>query len=131
MISMGRHCKLTPELQDKIITYIKAGNYAKVACKASGICEDTFYDWIKKGENAKSGKFFGFSESIKRARATAEIRNVAVVNKAAEKHWTAAMTWLERKYPERWGNKQYQKVEHSGKVDISIFKEYLKDEEEQ
>jgi len=31
--------KLTPELQEKILSYIKAGSYIKTACKTVGICE--------------------------------------------------------------------------------------------
>ena len=122
---MGRNCRLTPELQKRICELIKLGNYSKVSAKACGICEGTFYLWLKKGTESKSGKFFEFNKAITRARAEFETTAVKEIG-------TKYKSWLlERRHPERWGRKDFQKVEHSGKVDISIFKEYLKDEEEQ
>ena len=95
---------------------------------ACGICQDTFYDWIKKDEEAKSGKYFEFSESIRKARADAEVRNVALVNKAAEKDARHAEWWLERTNWEKWGRKDKMNVEHSGRIDFTVFKELMKDE---
>lgn len=114
---MGRHCKLTPELQDKICELIRQGNHAKVAAAACGICEGTFYNWLDLGRKAKTGKYFEFLELTSRAKA--EFETVAVKEIGFKhKEWL-----LERRHPDRWGNTQ--KIEHSGKVDISILKKYL------
>ncbi|MBA7478831.1 hypothetical protein ES707_14259 [subsurface metagenome] len=110
--------KLTPELQDKIIKYIKAGNYNKVACQMVGIWEKTYYRWIKRGEKAleleEEGKeisesekiYCQFCQSIRQAEAEAEIRNVTVIYVAAKEDWHAAMEILARKYHDRWGRKE-------------------------
>jgi transposase len=66
--------KLTPELQEKIIKYIKGGNYIVIACQAVGISEVTYYDWIKKGEAGRE-PYADYADAIKKARAEAEIRN--------------------------------------------------------
>ena len=107
---MGRHTKLTLELQEIILKHIEAGNYAKDACHAVGISEKTYYEWLKRGEESQrsTNRFGKFSKSIKEAHAKAIIRNVTVVNKAAKDgDWKAAMTWLERTNPQDWGKKEY------------------------
>ena len=105
---MGRHTKLTPELQEKIVRYIEAGNYARTACLACGICEETYYDWLRKAEDTKTkSKYSDFSESIANARAKAEIRNATLVNKAAETDAKHAEWWLERTNWKKWGRKDH------------------------
>jgi len=101
--------KLTPELQKNLIKYIQAGSYVVVACKAVGISEVTFYDWIKRGE-AGEELYLKFLKSIKKAIAKTEIKNIAIVQVAAGKNWQAAMTWLERKYPQRWARRDKLEV---------------------
>ena len=105
----GRKSKLTPELQSKIVEYIKAGNYAKTACMAVGICEDTYYDWLKKGKYTKGrkSKYVLFSESIQKAHAEAEVRNAMLVNKAAQEDAKHAEWWLERTNWKKWGRKDH------------------------
>jgi transposase len=44
--------KLTEEVHDKIVDLIRAGNYASVAARASGIGERTFWRWMKDGEDS-------------------------------------------------------------------------------
>ncbi len=122
---MGRHTKLTPERQQKICELLKAGNTARTAALANGICEATLINWMNKGRKQKSGKYFEFFEAIKKAKAEAEARNVLIIQKAAEKNWQAAAWWLERTNPDKWGRRLEQKIEHSGKVHIDVFKKYL------
>jgi hypothetical protein len=90
--------KYTPELVNQLIKYIEAGNYNKTACDAVGIDEQTFYRWIKEKSE--------FSESIKRAESKAIIRNLTIIQLAAQKNWQAAAWFLERKDYERWGRKE-------------------------
>lgn len=118
MAKAGRKTKLTPEIQEQIVKYIEAGSYAKYACNAVGICEWTYYNWIKRGDKAleledKGGnvplpekKFSQFSQSIKKAVATAVIRNILIIQKAAPKTWQAAAWWLERTHYKDYGVKK-------------------------
>lgn len=126
---MARPTKLTPELQDEIIKVIRSGNYIETACAYVGINKSTFYDWLKRGAREKDRlaknprakvrksekPFVDFSNAIEKALAHAEIRDVAIIGKAAEENWQAAAWRLERKFPDRWGRKDKYALEHSGK----------------
>ena len=126
---MARPTKLTPKLQDEIIKVIRSGNYIETACAYVGINKSTFYDWLKRGARekdrvAKNPKakvrkdeqpFVDFSNEVEKALAHAEIRDVAIIGKAAEENWQAAAWRLERKFPDRWGRKDKYALEHSGK----------------
>ena len=49
---MARKNKLTEERKEKIISFIRAGNYATQAAQAAGVSESTFYRWLAKGKDA-------------------------------------------------------------------------------
>lgn len=119
----GRKSKLTKELIEEAAKYIRAGNYANVVANYLGIGESTWYRWLQEGEVANSGLKREFWESIKKAEAVPEIRNVNIVQKAAEENWQAAMTYLQRRFPERWGRRDFQvngEIQHTGKDGGSI-----------
>ena len=133
----GRPTKLTPELQEELVKVIRAGNYIETACAYVGINKTTFYDWMKRGArekerlerntNARPKKseatFVELSNAIEKALAQAEIRDVAIIGKAAEENWQAAAWRLERKFPERWGKKsQY----HNDEEERSLKLEQLR-----
>ncbi|MEM7481072.1 MAG: hypothetical protein AAF481_07840 [Acidobacteriota bacterium] len=107
----GRRSKLTPEVQEKVVSAIRAGNYAAVAAAYAGIGESTFYAWLAKGREAKSGAYREFLEAVKRAESEAEVRAVAIVQKHMEDNWAAGMTFLERKFPQRWGRRDRLSVD--------------------
>jgi len=113
---MARPTKLTPELQEKILQAVRAGNYIETAAVYAGINKTTLYDWLKRGARAKSGKFREFSNALEKALAEAEVRDVAIIAKAAQEQWQAAAWRLERKYPCRWGRRD--KLEHTAKVTV-------------
>jgi transposase-like protein len=101
----GRRSKLTPELQEKIVRVIRAGNYAYIAAEYAGIGQSTFYRWLEQGEAQTTGPYRDFREAVKAAEREAEIRAVATVQQHMGKSWQAAMTYLERKFPQRWGRR--------------------------
>ena len=110
----GRPTRISPEIQEKIVTAIKAGNYAEVSARYAGIGKTTFYRWMKRGRAAKSGQFREFWDAIKDAEAHAEVTAVASIRSAWGDQWTSAMTWLERKNWKRWGRKDKLQSEVSG-----------------
>ena len=107
----GRRTKLTPEVREKIVSAIRAGNYAYVAAEYAGIGTSTFYHWLQKGNEAKQGIYREFLEAIKKAESEAEVRAVAIVQQSMGQNWQAAMTFLERKFPDRWGRKDRLRVD--------------------
>lgn len=124
--------KLNDEITKKICNYIEIGMPAKHACEAVGITEKTYYEWLQKGNEQKNGKYSKFSKSIKKAQARHMARNAAIIEKAAQDgKWQASAWMLERRHPDDWGNKQYQKIEHSGKISFEQLRELLKENVEQ
>jgi len=112
---MARPVKLDEELLKRIISCIRAGNYLETAAAYGGISKDTLYRWLRQGSRAKSGIYREFSDAVEKAMAEAEVRDVAIIAKAAEEQWQAAAWRLERKYPDRWGRKDKLSAELTGK----------------
>ncbi len=42
----GRKSKLTPETQDKIVSYTRSGAFAWVAAQAAGVGKSTVHRWM-------------------------------------------------------------------------------------
>lgn len=130
MSQRGRPTKLTPELQHIIVKAVRAGNYMETAAAFAGLHKSTLYDWLKRGAREKDRvskdprlrirkselPFVEFSDALEKALAEAEVRDVAIIGKAAEEQWQAAAWRLERKFPERWGRKE--QIQHEGKVTV-------------
>jgi len=116
---MGRPSKLTPEVQKKIVDAIKLGSYAEVAAALAGVHPGTYYRWMQLGEAASSGKYYEFRESVKEANAFSEAYAIAMVRKAMPENWQAAMTYLERRFPDRWT--RMQRLEHTGAQGKDLF----------
>jgi len=94
--------KYGPEITKEICSYIRAGNSYKDSATLVDISEETFYQWKKKPE---------FSEAIKKAETTCKARNIAIIQKAAEKTWQAAAWWLERKYHDEFALKEIKELQ--------------------
>lgn len=107
--------KLTDELQEKIVLYIRTGAYIETAAKAAGISKDTFYKWLQNGRRKKGKKYEIFLAAIDKALAESELSDIARIGQAAKDgNWQAAAWRLERKFPQRWARTEKQKLEHSG-----------------
>jgi hypothetical protein len=110
---MGRPTKLTPEVQDKIVAAIRAGNYQETAASYAGISEKTFYEWMNRGlsDDPSESHFGEFREAVEKAKAAAEVRDVILIDKAAQDgSWQAAAWKLERKFPNKWGRVQRTEI---------------------
>ena len=74
---VGRPYLLTDQLQTDICHLIAAGNYLITACHAVGISDNTFTNWLERGQaeidaNDTAGKFFAFFRAVKKAEADRE-----------------------------------------------------------
>lgn len=103
---------LTPEVQAKIIQYMAEGNYFAPSCIAAGTTVETVEYWRKLYEaGAEHAQTFAdFFSALARARAVAEVNALSDLN-TGRPGWQARAWFLERRYRNRWGNKQ--KVEAS------------------
>mgnify|MGYP000872490159 FL=1 len=104
--------KLTPELIEKLIPSIEAGNYIETVCQAHGISRNTYYLWLKKGESAKAKTIYRyFYDMVKDAEARAEQKLIEEWRDKLKESPTNYKDFLERRYPERWGKKETHVVE--------------------
>lgn len=53
---MGRPTKLNPELQQQIVTRLKAGATIKATCDSVGLGERTFHQWVAVGKSHLAGE---------------------------------------------------------------------------
>lgn len=109
----------------KVIEALRAGNYMDTAAMYAGISKQTLYNWLAKGRDAREkvanggiasdqeAKFIELVDAVEKARADAEVRNVHLIQQAAQGGtWQAAAWFLERSHPGKWARRE--KVEHSG-----------------
>jgi len=115
---MGRPCKLTPEVHQRIVQFLRHGNSQKAAAEASGIHEATLQRWLAEGEASAQSRFREFCEDCKKAQAEFLASMVRVVQRHAygadglPSTWQAAAWILERRDHANWGKKV--SAEHSG-----------------
>ena len=100
--------KRSPEREERLCSALSAGNTRRAACSFAGINESTLWRWMKSSAT--------FASRIEKAEGDAEVRNVAIISRAAQEGtWQAAAWWLERRYPRDYGRTIQEQV-HSGTV---------------
>lgn len=124
----GRPTKLTPAVQQQVVNAIQAGNYIEVAAAHAGISRPVLYQWMKKGRAAQLRgevtRCAEFVDAIEKALADGEVRDVALIARAASgiaaqidaqgnviapaiaPQWQASAWRLERRMPDKWGRRQ-------------------------
>jgi len=108
---MARPTKLTPEVEEKIIGYIRGGNYIEAAAAAAGINKVTLYRWLKRGapgneKQDRKGIYREFSNAVEKACAEAQI--IATYTIRNDGSWQSKAWWLERRFPKLWGRVEYR-----------------------
>ncbi len=91
--------------QAGLIKAVAAGNTYQTSCRVMKISHTTFQRWREMDPT--------FQAAVEEAEAVAIMRNVAVIQEAAKKHWQAAAWFLERKYPQDWALRQVVTMEDS------------------
>jgi AcrR family transcriptional regulator len=133
---------LTDEVHDRIVGTLRLGNYVEHAASYAGISRGTLYNWLKKGDEARAKRENGaeldeveeryarFSEDVDNARATAVVRNVSIIQQAAQTNWQAAGWWLERTAPQHYGRQMRTEVSgpNQGPVQVSVSRDELIEE---
>jgi len=116
---MSNKTKLDAVLIERILLSIRQGAFIETAAAFAGVSKQSLYNWMKRGarEQQRVKKnphcrvkkeeaiYVEFVEKIELAMATAELLDIAKINKAAKNDWKAAAWKLERKYPKRWGRR--------------------------
>ena len=129
----GRRTKLTPQVQQTIMTAVAAGAPFETACIYAGVSASVGHVWRRSGERAAersayTSPYFLFLQALRQARSQDEVRRIARINRAGEggavthrktiayedgrtiieEHvappdWRADAWHLERTRPQTWG----------------------------
>lgn len=128
MGKMGRPTKFTPELGNKIIEALRLGVPQSTAILYGGISEPTYYRWLTEGDKDDAPpNLREFRESVRAARAEAEVRSVAVIQNASRKTWQAAAWFLERGFPQHWARTDRHELtgRDGGAIELNVDAEAL------
>jgi hypothetical protein len=103
----GRPSKLTPELQERILEYIRKGAFIERACQLVGIDQRTYHYWMERGERDSTGEYFQFFQAATQARAQVQQVCIDIVLNDAPKNPESAKWFLERSFWSEWGRKSF------------------------
>lgn len=97
---------ITPTQRKEMLEAIRLGLPKDRAARLVGIPRRTFFDWIQKGSapDAPAG-YRKFVDEVDLALIQFEHRQLVYIDKASADYWQAAMTNLERKFPDRYGKR--------------------------
>lgn len=105
-VKTRRTLLLETDRMDSLMNALIAGNTVRNACELARVSEKSFYRWMQEAEHADEESLVcQFRDKVKHAIATAEHRNVMVIQQAARKNWGAAAWYLERRRPDEWGRR--------------------------
>jgi hypothetical protein len=97
-MSTGRPTKLDDIVAKRIVDAVAAGGSRSAAAEAARVHRSTLMLWLARGRKGEP-PYSDFLDRVKKAEADAENAMVVIVRAAAEKNWTAAAWWLERRRP--------------------------------
>jgi hypothetical protein len=106
--------ELTPDIVADIDQHLKKGLSRESAAEASGVPVAIMRQWLAWGAEGKA-PYDTWLRSVKQSEAKAVAE--AVTNIRGATQWQAKAWWLERKDPERWG----QKVQLEVKQELDKF----------
>jgi hypothetical protein len=121
---------------DTLVNALRAGNYFEHACSFAGLAPSTVYRWLERGRkeqeavskgkdpNDDEGHYVELCNTIEKARAEAIVRNVGLIQKAAnDGTWQAAAWWLERTMPQQFGRQikaEVISIDNTSDIDADI-----------
>jgi hypothetical protein len=130
----GAPLKLNDTMIDALAELVAAGNYLVTAAQVCKIDYTSLNRWLNIAQDdLNAGNETVFTKlyyALKAAEARAEADFVAVVKEAAQvkREWLPAMTFLERRHPERWGRRDRLQVDQHTTQEIVVSQvEVVKD----
>ena len=102
---MGRPSRLNAAVQDRLVTALRSGATRESCATYAGIGITTFHTWMQKGEERPGSDYADFRAAVKAAEADSEILLAGRLMAAAAGDWRAALSVLERRFPDAWGRR--------------------------
>lgn len=135
----GRKTLLNEELIEEAEKLLKEGHYVQTLCRYFGITEQTWYNWVNKGEQYKdlteeekantpnAYLYVDFFEAVKRGSARGEMDALNVIHEHSKVKWQAAAWFLERRFRDRWGRVNQDEGGEQNKAQLEQFLKGLDD----
>ena len=93
----GRRPGITPEITAAVLAAVRVGAPLEVAAQAAGVPARTFWDWMRKGDEAKP-PYAAFSQSVRRAEAEVHVVVVGSVRQALTHNPELALRWMRMRW---------------------------------
>jgi hypothetical protein len=89
---VGRETLLTPERQQRIVSFIRAGAFDWVAAEANGVDRRTFFEWVQRGDaehpdREQTDRYAQFAHAVREARAEARLSAEVEVKRGEPLAW--------------------------------------------
>jgi hypothetical protein len=94
----------TPELQEKVTQYVRAGGFVWVAGEAAGLPRAVLKDWMRRGAASSRQPYRGFRDAILQARAQARLKAEMETRTKAPRDWLRLGPGRERPGQPGWSN---------------------------
>lgn len=114
-------CKLTPEVEVKILNHVAAGSRLVDAARDAGVTAGTARNWVALGKEGKS-PYAAFVEKLRIAEAQPRNRAMQAWLSAVDEDWRAAKAFVERSDKEVFAQNQ---VEREHEELLSVIEEVL------
>jgi hypothetical protein len=110
----GRPNELTPDVIAEVARILPTCLYLETVSDYLGIARLTFRRWLKRGARElrrlrrgspprdEEAIYAQFCTAVKRAMAEGEMRDLEIIEKAAQQFWQAAAWRRERRHPKKW-----------------------------
>lgn len=133
MDKRGRKLILDAELINEAEKLLSEGHYIKTVCEYFGISQQTWFNWLNKGEEYRELPeeeryekpnailYIEFFEAVKRASAKAEMDAVKAIKQHGKRKWQAYAWFLERRFRDRWGRVNQDEPGQGGEGQLENF----------
>ena len=97
--------RLTPEIEQRILSFIRAGGFPWVAAEGAGIPRKVFRLWLRRGQKKGAPKLYRrFYQSVMEARAHARLTAELETRKRDPRFWLVRGPGRERPGAPGWTN---------------------------
>lgn len=113
--------KLTPEIQQAIVAYIRAGAFPHVAAEAAGIPQQTFEIWLNRHQRPNCPKALRlFADAVLQAQAQARLAAEMSVLKEDPVTWLKSGPGKESSTTKGWTNPRKPLIQDNRQVNLLL-----------
>jgi len=119
----GRPVKLNAALIKKVADFVRAGNYIEVACLASGLGKNTYYEYFKKANDPTVDDpiYKNFRDEVLKAESESIVDMNARMRLHENGSWKPLAFRMERRFGSKYGNKQEIEVSTNALSDLTAI----------